>query len=136
MSWLINKLTGRGSAPEQKSDAASPPTSSPTSPARGHGALLFAPPRPSNAPPASSWKLPADAIGKGTEVARAIGALYMQQSGQAMELKFDHMIIVLVKLAPFSYEFKICSQEKVLISQPLIPSLTFYFKPVSRSIAL
>ena len=33
--------------------------------------------------------------------------------------------------APFTYEFKVVSQDKVLIAQPMVPSLIYYFRPVS-----
>jgi len=90
------------------------------------------PPRPKLITPAVDWKLPADALGDGTEVARAVVSLYMQAAGSGMELKFEQALLLLIKLQPFTYEFKIISKDKVLIAQPLLPALTFYFKHVSR----
>jgi len=102
----------------------------PRTSAGGGALLLFAPDRPELEQPATAWKLPADALGGGSEVARAVVSLYMQTAGQPMELKFAQSLLLLIKLGPATYEFKVCSKEKVLIAQPLMPSLTFYFKPV------
>ncbi len=98
----------------------------------GGATLSFAPDRPPLEQPAVAWKLPADALGGGSEVARAVVSLYMQTAGQPMQLKFKQCLLLLIKLAPYTYEFKVCGEDKVLIAQPLLPSLTFYFKPVSR----
>lgn len=139
MSWLISKLTGRKSgAPPAAASDATPPSSSPSSPIRAtNGPVLhFAPERPSGDDiiPAEEWILPADALKGGSEVCRAVVSLYMQQAGSEMELKFPSTLLLLVKTAPFTYEVKVLSKEKVLISQPLVPSLTFYFKPPTHTL--
>jgi hypothetical protein len=94
-------------------------------------AVLFAPSRPIGVTPAASWKLPADALPSGgSEVARAAVSLYMQPPGGVMQLKYQESLLVLFKLKAFTYEFRVCTKEKLLISQPLLSSLTFFFKPV------
>lgn len=135
MSWLINKLTGstrKAPAPEPDSQESTPtkpskPSFDAVSPPRP--GIDFAPPRPDDEP-SFEWPLPAGTLGSGSEVARAVVSLYMQQAGHGLELKFKSALLVLIKAAPFAYEFKIVSKDKVLISQPLTPSLAFFFKPV------
>lgn len=132
MSWLISKLTGHKTADPVVD---SPPVSAPNSPPAKQGAVLhFAPARPTESEPATNWTLPADTLGGGSEVCRAIVSLYMQQCGSAMEMKFASALLVLIKSAPFTYEFKIVNKDKVLITQPLVPSLTFYFKPPTHTL--
>lgn len=119
---------------EAASASAAAASSKPSRHSAGGSALLFAPPRPSGASPASSWDLPADALNGGSEVARAVVSLYMQTAGQSMQLKFEQCLLLLVKQAPFTYEFKVVGRDKVLIAQPLLPSLTFYFKPSTHTL--
>lgn len=138
MASLFKKMFGGGATPAKASqpksdDDQTPPSSLPNSPQRAAAGatLLFAPPRPVAEHAAAEWVLPAGALGGGSEVCRALVSLYMMAPGASMELKFESTLLLLVKLQPFTYEFKVCGKDKVLIAQPLLPALTFYFKPVS-----
>jgi len=151
-SWLKSKVFGSAAASSTPSKPQQPEfeddeeeqeaervqqasaKKAPRTSAGGGALLLFAPERPELDQPASAWKLPADALGGGSEVARAVVSLYMQTAGQPMELKFQQTLLLLIKLAPYTYEFKVCSKDKVLIAQPLMPSLTFYFKPSTHTL--
>lgn len=141
MSWLINKLTGRKSGVDSSSSShdheeSTPPSSSPTSPIKSNGPVtLFKPDRPQGLAKAVEWALPKDVVPAGaSEVSRAVVSLYIQQAGRDMELRYAEAILVLVKIAPFTYEIKVATREKLLISQPLVPSLTFYFKPPTHTL--
>jgi hypothetical protein len=126
MSWLKSMLGGgapKGSpikqAPEFEDDeeeqqqeqraaaaAASASASAASSSASGSKAprhsgggssLQFAPPRPQSVGAASSWSLPSGALDGGSEAARAVVSLYMQSTGQPMQLKFEKCLLLLVK---------------------------------------
>jgi hypothetical protein len=132
---LKNKMFGSSassSAPKEADEDRTPPSSAPTSPQRSTVAstLAFTPPRPEDAEPAEEFELPQGALDGGSEVARAIVSLYIQAPGRAIEEKLPRTLLLLTKTAPFTYQFKVCSNDKVVIRQPLVSSLTFYFKPV------
>lgn len=100
----------------------------------GSGPLHFAPPRPSGEA-AASWSLPAGSLSNGSsEVCRALVSLYMSSGGGPLELKASPALLLLVKAGAATYEFKVCTREKVLVSQPLLPSLTFYFRPSTHTL--
>jgi hypothetical protein len=63
----------------------------------GGSSLQFAPPRPQSVGAASSWSLPSGALDGGSEAARAVVSLYMQSTGQPMQLKFEKCLLLLVK---------------------------------------
>ena len=136
---LKNKMFGgsssssSSSAPKEEEES-TPPSSAPTSPQKPAVAptLSFAPPRPEDAEPAEDFQLPQGALDGGSEVARAVVSLYIQAPGRPIEQKLPRTLLLLTKTAPFTYQFKVCSNDKVVIRQPLVSSLTFYFKPVSR----
>jgi hypothetical protein len=109
MAGLLKKLGFGGSSSGAHQDGAQPAAAAAAA-SRGRPSggptLLFSPQRP-KAEPASAWKLPADALGGGSEVARAVVSLYMQTADQPMSLKFEQCLLLLVKQRAATYEFKV-----------------------------
>jgi hypothetical protein len=100
--------------------------------------MFFASHRPEALHTPEAWKLSEDAMGGGkSEVTRAIVSLHLRTADSPMmQLKSDLCLLVLVKLTPSTHEIQLHDNEKVLVVQPLLPSLVFAFNTVSDSFKL